>query len=342
MKPTQLPSGSWRCRVFLGKDKQGKPIYKSITRPDYYDCLEEATKLAKHHHESERDNSLLTLREAYDRYIQMKDGILSPSTIRSYDSISRCHLQSIMNKPLKSLSKNIIQAAVNEESKIYSPKTVLNIYRSLTAVLNQYTNEAPKISLRQTEEREANVLTEDQLRTLITELRGDKSEIPLLLALFLGLRRSEAMALTHEDFDQSTNIITINKAKVPNKDGQFVLKTTKSKKGVRKISVPSYLSCRLKEYINANKPFYGVAPERPYKRLQHICEIHGFPRMSMHDLRHQNASIMLSLNIPDKYAMERGGWSSNRVMKQIYQHTMDDQRKQEDSKMNDYFDNLTA
>ncbi len=342
MKPTKLPSGSYRCRVYLGKDANGKPQYKSITKPNYYDCLEEATKLAKHHHESERDNSLLTLGEAIDRYIQLKDGVLSPSTIRSYTSMRQNHFKQLMPMQLKNITRNVLQKAINEESKQYSPKTVLNSYRLLTAVLHQFTNSIPEnITLKPQTEHQVNTLTEQQLRQLIVALQGDKSEIPLLMALFLGMRRSEIMALQHSDFDPVTQQISITKAMVPDKDGRFVVKPTKTKKSTRVISVPKYLADRLNAAIERDEAFYNVAPERPYKRLQQLCERLGLPHMSMHDLRHQNASIMLSLNIPDKYAMERGGWSSTSTMKQIYQHTMSDERIAVDERVNEYMEGLT-
>ena len=37
-----------------------------------------------------------------------------------------------------------------------------------------------------------------------------------------------------------------------------------------------------------------------------------------------NASVMLRLNVPDKYAMERMGHSTNNMLKNVYQHTMND------------------
>ena len=59
-----------------------------------------------------------------------------------------------------------------------------------------------------------------------------------------------------------------------------------------------------------------------------------------HDLRHLNASVMLLLGIPDKYAMERGGWSTPSVLKSVYQHTFSDERKLVDKRIDDYFNSL--
>ena len=59
------------------------------------------------------------------------------------------------------------------------------------------------------------------------------------------------------------------------------------------------------------------------------------PRAASHE-----RPIMLSLNTPDKYAMERGGWSSDKTMKQTYQHTMSETRKKIDANIDAYFDSI--
>lgn len=53
-----------------------------------------------------------------------------------------------------------------------------------------------------------------------------------------------------------------------------------------------------------------------------------------------NASIMLMLGVPDKYAMERGGWATNTTLKAVYQHTFSDERKSVDDKINGFFEDL--
>lgn len=56
--------------------------------------------------------------------------------------------------------------------------------------------------------------------------------------------------------------------------------------------------------------------------------------------RHLNASIMLLLGIPDKYAMERGGWSTPNTLKSVYQHTFSEERRQVDAKIDDFFNGI--
>lgn len=46
-------------------------------------------------------------------------------------------------------------------------------------------------------------------------------------------------------------------------------------------------------------------------------------QMTFHDL-------MLMLGVPDKYACERGGWSTDSILKSVYQQTFSSERKKVD------------
>jgi hypothetical protein len=41
------------------------------------------------------------------------------------------------------------------------------------------------------------------------------------------------------------------------------------------------------------------------------------PHTRFHDLRHLNAAVMLKLSVPDKYALERGGWSTSHTKERL-------------------------
>jgi hypothetical protein len=49
---------------------------------------------------------------------------------------------------------------------------------------------------------------------------------------------------------------------------------------------------------------------------------------------------MLYLGVPDKYAMERGGWATDNTLKKVYQSTFIDQLKRFDDIVDDYFTNI--
>lgn len=66
----------------------------------------------------------------------------------------------------------------------------------------------------------------------------------------------------------------------------------------------------------------------------------NIPHITFHDLRHVNASVMHLLGIPDKYAMERGGWKTEKTMKAVYQNVFSDERLKVDKKVNTYFEDI--
>lgn len=340
MTPTQLPSGAWRLRVYLGKDENGKSIYQSVTSPDKYECIRLASELAQRHHETILDQSTMTLEEAITKYINMKSNVLSPSTIRGYKNIKKNHLQPEMLMQLRNITDNVAQVAINREAKTSGPKTVANVKGLLSAVIKQFCGRQIRVTLPQSDDFEGNILDKDQCAKLIKAVDGESIEVPVLLAMFLGLRRSEILALEHGDWDSEKQLLHVTKAKVPNENHVFVVKTTKTRKSKRTLPVPAYLALKLDECVALNIPFCNVHANTLSKRLTLICKEEGLPHMRLHDLRHQNASIMLELGTPDKYAMERGGWSSIQTLKRIYQHTTDAKREAVNAEIERYFAEL--
>ena len=66
----------------------------------------------------------------------------------------------------------------------------------------------------------------------------------------------------------------------------------------------------------------------------------GIEGLTFHSLRHLNASAMLELEIPNKYAMERGGWKTPKTMETVYQHTLSKKRRAVDAKIDAYFNQI--
>lgn len=341
-KAKKLPSGSWRCQVYLGKDETGKNIYKSVTS----DTKKEAEYLAAEMQLKRKEQSKpcnITLREAIDNYIASKENILSPSTIRGYRTIQRNSLQSLMSLKIDTIDSYKLQRAINSDAIDHSEKTLRNAVGLIKSAIGIYLPDVKyTVSLPQKQKYEAVTLTVPQLRTLLAAIRDDEAELSILLALWLGLRASEICGLRWSDYDSNTMTLSVRSALVPDKDNNYVLKGTKTFESTRKIKVP----LRISELINSTSHdtdfIINVRPATIRKRMQRICRQNGLPVVRLHDLRHANASVMLLLGIPQKYAMERGGWSSAQTMEKIYQHTFDDEKNAVDAKINDFFDGLIA
>lgn len=332
-KAVRLPSGSWYCRCRV----DGQDI--SITRPTEKAAVAEVMAIkARIRHENRPEN--ITLTKAIDRYIADRDGILSPSTIRGYRTIQQNRLQGIMHTPISRINTQAIQRAINLDAKNLSPKTIKNTVGLLSGVLRYFDVSMGKIAVPELEKNEKQIYTSDELRTLMSAIRGTTSEIPVLLAMWLGLRQSEIIALKWSSVDFAGGTIYVDSAIVPGPDHRPVEKGTKTASSKRVLPCPAYILDILAAADKTGDNIIQCTAEALRRRLHKICDDAGIPYYGYHALRHQNASTMLLLNIPDKYVMERGGWSSLKTPKQIYQHTMDEGRQAATAAIDAYFNRL--
>ncbi len=92
-KAKKLPSGSWRCQVYDYTDAQGKRHYKSFTVDDPSAAgRREAERLAATwaaQKTMESNPSTMTLKAAFSAYIEAKEAILSPATIRKIQALQK-------------------------------------------------------------------------------------------------------------------------------------------------------------------------------------------------------------------------------------------------------------
>ena len=323
MKAKKLPSGRWRCRVYDGTDPAGKKIYKSFTA----DSKKEAELLAAKYAASRKATASKdrTLADAYARYIEIKKNTLSPATVREYSRAAKADFPELMPLRLSRLTQEAVQSAVNVMSANHSPKSVRNAHGLLSAVLSMF---APEIRLNtrlpQSRKPDLYVPTEQDVENLIRSIRGTELEKAVLLAAFGSLRRSECSALMISDIEG--NIVHVNKAIVLGSDKQWTLKQPKSKAGYRDIKMPDFVIERLKPAPNGR--IVNIMPATITDYFADVRRKFNLPHFRFHDLRHYQASILHAMGVPDKYIMERGGWSTDSTLKNIYQHTMSDKRKQ--------------
>lgn len=349
----KLPSGSWRVQVYAGKGPDGKKQYRSFTALSKREAEFAALEFQMHYKEVARDASNMTVAEAIDKYIASKDGVLSPATIRSYQNIRSNRIQGLMDVRLNRLTSQMIQAAINQEAKPFqdktgctktpAPRTVWNTYRLLTGALSEYYPEfQPHIVLPPDRKEERTVLEPEQIAEILKKAEGTGMELPVLLAVWMCMRASEVSGLTWDCIDFQRRTVTVRQAKVRGKDGKWVLKGTKTASSTRTINAPDYILDKLEAAQSSSETEYVVPlnPDALYSRFKSFLRKNDLPDIRFHDLRHAAASVMLALNIPDKYAQQRGGWASNYTMKTIYQHTMAAKRSAVDDAIDGYFYNL--
>lgn len=213
----KLPSGSWRVLQYIGKDKNGKRIYESYTA----ETKREAEYLAAlgRTKQQNKEREGMTAGEAIERYIDSKDAVLSPKTIREYRTIHRNAFQALLPLTRSQLTPEVIQLAVNEYSKGRAPKTVKNAVALLTsACAMHFPDMRISVTLPQRKQVEVVVPEIEEVRQLLEATEGNELQTAIMLAAFMGMRRSEILPLRWDDIDFERNTIRINKAMVLNQD----------------------------------------------------------------------------------------------------------------------------
>ena len=337
----KLPSGQWRTLVY-SHTENGKRKYESFTADTKKKSEYMAAEFALNKEKKERPKNM-TLRETIDKYINSSDGVLSPTTIQGYKKIKKNSFQDIMELRLDKITTIILQESVNTESKrkskrnseTISPKTVINSYGLLTAVLNKYYPDLDCSVRLPAKENKIKELPEPEV--ILNVIKGTQIELPVLLAIWLSFSMSEVRGLTKNSISNDGIYITI-KDVVVDVDGVATRKKqAKTLTRNRMHKIPGYIKKLIEDIPDNQNELVTLSGHAIYCRFTRLLKKNGIQHMTFHDLRHMNASIMHLLQIPDKYAMERGGWKTDKVMKKVYTHTFSEPRKEADQLIDSYF-----
>ncbi len=334
----KLPSGNYRAQVFAGykideKTGKKKPEYVSFTHPDKIEAEYLAAEF-KRNREPITPESEYTVKQAVEKYIAMRSNILSPTTIAGYKKIVECNLQGIMDIKIKKLKQDDIQAAVNTDALTLKPKTISNAHTLLSSVLKVYKPFMRLTTALPQKQKQFKELPSPQ--AIFKAVRNTDIELAALLAMWLSFTVSEIKGLMKSDIKDG--VLTLRRVMV-DVDGKSVVKDQmKEYERSRRHVVPPYIM----SLIDACGDGYLVPLGRHQiiRRLTQHLKDHNVPHITFHDLRHVNASVMHLLHIPDKYAMERGGWKTDATMKAVYQNVFTEERLEVDKKINDYFNGI--
>ena len=330
-KAIQLPSGNWSVRVCV----DGK--HYRITEATAKRAEAKAAALKAGMREISKDETRLTVGEAVDRYLETRDGLLSPSTMKAYLSYRDHRFGSLINKPICSVTRAIAQNAIKLESKSVGPKTIKNAWNLICAAVKEETGvELPKVVLPPPSKPKGKPVSPEELREIFREVEGTKYDLPLMLDAFLGLRRSELMALRRSDFDFEAGTVTISRALVQNPNGEWIERDrTKTPAGTRTIPVEPLLLEKVKAAPEGR--LVTMHPNTIYNYLYKLTKRKGLEHIRIHDFRHTYASVSHLLGVPDKYTMLNGGWSCKPVLDTVYTHTIESERKVFSDRVNAWY-----
>ena len=276
----------------------------------------------------------MTVEEACEKFLKLRELELSPSTLRGYAStLSTYVMPDIIGAvKLDRLTTPILQDWVNRmEISKKSKKNHLGFV--LTVARFFEVDKTFRVRIAESEKKELYTPTMEEINKVM-EYADEELKRAICLACF-GLRRGEICALTAEDFDRKKMTVRISKAYAKTSDNTFVLKPPKTMKSSRTVPI----SPEVMALMPTEGRVIECTPDCITGRFVKAVKRAGVERFRFHDLRSFFASISLSSAVgsASRTVQDIGGWQTDRVLKSHYERSISDQFRKDSEAIVLYF-----
>ena len=349
---------TFRIRVFVGTDTNGKKLMKSttFTPPDGV-TPKKAEKLAqeyafefeKHCKGYSQLNENMRFSELADWYFtNYAPHELKESTVYTYKGQYKNHIEPVLgNMKVKDITTPKLTQIM--QSYDLNPATVRKLYVIVQSIFHRgaeqgFIRESPchnVILPKRKKSTKNKALDEDKLKRFISFLDSkpwneDFKRIIKVL-LYTGMRSGECLALAWEDIDFENHTISINHT-LTDIGGKHELTTPKTESSIRIIGMGQELNKILleqKAYIKNLELVLGDNFAHPemvfvsalgnyrdrnsvYHSLKRFTKGTEFEDMTLHQLRHCNATMLLNSGFDLKVVSEHLGHCDISVTADIY------------------------
>lgn len=273
----------------------------------------------------------------FERWVKVyKVGAIRTVTLSKYMLSLSC-LQKLAPK-LKMFELNRVryQQLLNEYSATHERQTTMDFHHHLKSAILDAVDEGlidkdptRKVIIKGKEPRKKKLkfLNQFQLHMLLKTLKL-KPEISydwlILIIAKTGMRFSEAIALTPNDFDFNKQKLSISKTRNYKGNGGF--QPTKNKSSIRKIEIDWMIVSQfaaLVQNLPVDKPIFvkkTIFNSTINDLLARRCKEAEIPIITIHGLRHTHASLLLFGGVSIASVAKRLGHSSMNTTEKTYLH----------------------
>ena len=272
------------------------------------------------------------------------------TTVNGYDSIIRNHIRPALGKVrLCDLSPALINGYYQwlAEEKGLSPNTVRKhhvlLHTALKSAFRQgvvLSNPVQRATPPPAAAVEVAYYTPARLARLLQAVKGRPLELPVYLACFLGLRRSEILGLRWRDVDLHSGQLSVRWVRTT-VGSRVVEKPPKTSDSCRTLSIAalddllallrSLRAARLREgmpcapddFLLLGRGGEPLHPNVMSSALAAFVRERRLPPITFHGLRHTFASMANSARVPMYQISRAMGHSSPSVTQRIYTHLFD-------------------
>lgn len=246
----------------------------------------------------------------YKQWIDVyKKGAIREATMSKYRMSQKWVEKLIPDLKVSELTRNAYQQLLNDYAKEHERQTTLDFHHQVKGAVLDAVDEGlierdptrkAIIKGKTPKSKKIKYLNQFELHTLLKDLEL-KDEINwdwfILLVAKTGMRFSEALAITPEDFDFAHQTLSVSKTWDYKGDGGFL--PTKNKSSVRKIQIDWQIVVQFSELVKTlpkdepifiNKKTYNSTVN---DALARHCKNVDIPVISIHGLRHTHASLLL-------------------------------------------------
>ena len=265
-----------------------------------------------------------------------KRGAVRQVTLNKYNCAVGWIYKNFPKLEAEKLDRYAYQNIINQYATDHEKQTTLDFHHLLKgAVLDGVDdNIIPKDPTRRVvikgktpRKKKPKFLNQFELQKLLEDLRLDGLlgwDHLILLVAKTGLRFSEALGLTPNDFDFEKSVLTVSKTwdYKGAENGEFV--GTKNASSVRKVPIdwPSDRPI----FVPPGKAVYNSTVNNVLARH---CRNVGIPVITIHGLRHTHASILLYSGVSTASVSKRLGHSSIATTQKVYLHVIHEMENQD-------------
>ncbi|TLN10126.1 site-specific integrase, partial [bacterium] len=254
----KTPNGSYQATVYIGRDANGKQLFKYVTKPTLRECKAAAREIEQEKEEGKLTN-IGNIRVAawIEQYLEDNNNSYASGTIGLYKIYLRCHWKPFFKQmKLKDINDLHINKLKNELLGKMKSSTARRIMGALSKILKTALKDkspTKDIKLPKANPSSAKAPSTEEFIRIHTAVNGTRYEIPVLCAGWCGFRREEIFAIRPDDLDFQNGTIRIDEAYAKNDQGQYEFGPPKSENGYRTIKAPSYLMNLFKKVMPKTK-----------------------------------------------------------------------------------------
>ena len=275
---------------------------------------------------------------------------IEETTRKGYrDKINRYIKPTIGDIYIKALRPEHVQRMVNDMlDDGLAPKSIRDAYNNINAAMKKAVklrlipyNPCEAVELPKLKKYRAKVYPIEMIHTLLDTAMDTDMYLPVFLLVMVGLRRGELLALKWDDIDFENNVLKVRRNMVNGENG-FIIKAPKSEAGIRDIHLGEDVMSVLREarmQYTYDAFSYGVGFQNlgfvirqqdgsPYKpdsmtqKWQRFIKAYNLPKIRLHDLRHSNATALISAGVNPRVVQQRLGHSDVNITLNTYTHVL--------------------